>query len=238
VAQRFTIQARGHRFEVEASAAPYLRNPEEFAKSIENPSLRQAVAAHRAWISVGLAGAPPEEEKPGIYALLGKLLAAFASKDSLVIYCPELEKCNACAPFTADVLKSGKPLRIFEPTFAPVIPVRGDDPRLIDATKEARQRWPEFVAAFQKNTDPERPFVIEARFAEGPHTEFMWVSVRKIENKTIVGRLENNPEFLQRVKEGDEVSVPLDDLHDWMCEIDGQTVGIFTLRVLQQAERQ
>jgi uncharacterized protein YegJ (DUF2314 family) len=238
--QSFMVSAKGRMFLVNSFGMPYVENPVRFARKIHDLRLRRAVAEHRAWLSVDLFGeVPNERDKPEIYARLGKILAEFAGPDCLAIYCPELGRCNEFAPSIVAALESGRPLAIFEqPTHAPVVEVSSDDPRMLAAVAEARRRWPEFVAAFQKCADPAKPFVIKARFTDGAHTEFMWVSVRKIEPDRIYGRLENAPAELRNVREGDEVVVPLSDLNDWLCEVDGKATGGFTMKAITEITRQ
>src|SRR5207245_368362 len=110
------------------------------------------------------------------------------------IYCPELGRCNEYAPAVLDALRNGQPLSLFdEPTFAPVVEVSSDDPRMVAAVEEGRRRWPEFVAAFNARNSPEQMFAVKARFSDGKNEEFMWVAVRKLEGDSLTGELGNSP---------------------------------------------
>lgn len=235
-AQSFMGRAKGRTFLINSFGMPYVENPEKFAREIRDLRLRKAIAAHRAWLSVDLYGeAPTESGKSEIYAQLGKMLAGLAGPDCLAIYCPELGRCNEFTPSIVAELEFGNPPAIFEqPTHAPVVEVSAGDPRMTAAVAEARRRWPEFVEAFQKCTNPDKPFMIKARFTDGAHTEFMWVSVRNIEPEKIYGRLENTPAELSNVREGDEAVVPLNDLNDWLCEIDSKAEAGYTLKAIAE----
>ena len=235
--KNFMVGAHHRMFLINSVSRPYMDDPEQFAESIPDLRLRQAVGSHRAWNSVDLFGEPPTEaEKPEVYGLLSKLLAEFANEDCLAVYCPELQRCNEYVPAVLESLKSGRPLALFEePTFAPVVEVAPDDPRMVAAVAEMRRRWPEFVNAFQAGSSGDKPFLVKARFAEGDDGEFMWVSVQKIEGDSIIGRLENIPAALKAVKEGDTVTVRAEELNDWVCQISGETVGGFTLKVMEEA---
>jgi uncharacterized protein YegJ (DUF2314 family) len=215
---------------------PYMDEPEKFAESIPDVRLRTAVAGHRAWISVDLFGESPNAwERNDIYAAIGRILAPFADDDCLAIYCPELQRCNEFGRAVIEALNSGKPLELFDsPTYAPIVNVPSDDPRMVAAVEEARRRWPEFVSAFEDRKNLERPFLVKARFSDGENEEFMWVSVQKLGEK-ITGRLENSPAALTNVNEGETVSVSLTDLNDWVCEIDGQAAGGFTMKLMSEA---
>lgn len=236
----FIINTEARQFLINSFTRPYMAEPEKYAESITDMRLQRAVAAHQAWISADLFGKPnsPAERKR-IYDQLGKMLAPFADEDCLAVYCPELERCNEYAPEVVEKLKSGSPLEIFEePTNAPVVNISGADPRMIAAVAEARQRWPEFVAAFESRpATAESPFIIKARFSNGTSEEFMWVSVTGISGETISGQLENSPASLTHIKIGDTVTVPLADLNDWLCQRDKQALGGFTLKLMSDKMR-
>ena len=131
----------------------------------------------------------------------------------------------------------GDPLSIFdEPTFEPVIEVSDNDPRMAAAEKTARERWPEFVEAFQKKKESDsEKFIVKAEFTEGTRSEFMWVTVIKIEDHSIHGILTNDPHELVDVFRGAKVEIPLERLNDWIYPGgDGTPMGGFTLDILSE----
>lgn len=236
-ARNYLVSADDRMFLINSVSQPYMDEPEKFAESIPDLRLRRAVGSHVAWNSVDHFGEPPTEaERPEVYALLGKMLVEFAGDDCLALYCPELGRCNEYAPAMLDALRSGQPLSLFdEPTYAPIVQVDSDDPRMVAAVAEARRRWPEFVAAFQQRSPSNQAFAVKARFCEGENEEFMWIAVQKLEGDSIVGELGNAPASIQTVKEGDIVTVATADMNDWLCEIKGKAVGGFTMKVMQEA---
>jgi uncharacterized protein YegJ (DUF2314 family) len=40
------------------------------------------------------------------------------------------------------------------------------------------------------------------------------------------------------VKEGDSVSAKVADINDWFCEVNGEGVGGFTLKVMSETEKE
>jgi uncharacterized protein YegJ (DUF2314 family) len=235
-ANNYLVSAHGRMFLINSVRRPYMDEPEKFAESIPDLRLGRAVGTHRAWNSVDVFGDPPgEQERAEVYGMLGKLLAEFAGDDCLAIFCPALERCNEYTPAMVETLRSGGALSVFEgPTHAPVIQIDGDDPRMMAAVEEANRRWPEFVAAFQQRKSPDEIYAIKACFAEGDEAEFMWVSVQKLDGDSIVGRLENSPASIKSVREGDIVRVQRADLNDWLYGNNGQSVGGFTMKVMEQ----
>ena len=236
-AKNYLVRADDRMFLINSVSKPYMDDPEKFAETIADLRLRRAVGSHLAWNSVDHFGEPPEGAERGeVYGLIAKMLAEFAGDDCLAIYCPELSRCNEYAPPVLEQLRAGKALELFEePTFAPIVQISKDDPRMVAAVAEARQRWPEFAAAFNSRAAGDEAFIIKARFSDGEHEEFMWVQVQKLESDSITGELGNSPASLKHVKEGEIVTVPLADLNDWLCQINGEAVGGFTMKVMKQA---
>ena len=58
-----------------------------------------------------------------------------------------------------------------------------------------------FVGKFVKKT-----------FREEDRTEHMWIEVKEVKNNTLVGRLSNDPYFIDGLKCGDEVVVNLEEI--------------------------
>jgi len=228
-------------FGVIVSSDPYIENPRRYAsETIRDKRLRTAVENHRAWISVDCMGDPPSGRgKTEAYDVIGKILGSMAGPDCLALYCPELQRCNEFDPTLIDDLSGGEPLGVFsEPTFEPVIEIAEDDPRMVEAVEEALRRWPEFVEAFHARDDSaDERFIIKAEFSEGKRSEFMWVSVTRIDGNGVAGVLMNDPHELVGVHRGQTVEVQSDQLNDWLYPLpDGDVAGGFTLKVLADEE--
>jgi uncharacterized protein YegJ (DUF2314 family) len=108
------------------------------------------------------------------------------------------------------------------------------------AVAEARRRWPEFVGAFEsRSTD--QMFGVKAKFTQGENSEFMWLSVKAVENGVIFGVLDNNPVDLTKPKLGDRVRVNVADLNDWVITTTSgsqpEMIGGFTIKVVDAAQR-
>lgn len=234
----YMLKINDNMYIVHNFAMPYMEDPAGFAQSIADERLHSAITKHSAWISVDAMGDFKDAtSKAQAYRDIAKMIAQLAGADCLAIYCPELERCNEYDEIILETLRSGDPLGLFEePTFAPVISVYGEDPRMIRAVAEARRRWPEFVAAFRNNLDREAPFMVKAEFKEGDKAEFMWISVTQINDETIHGVLENVPIELTNVKQGQKVVVPISTLNDWLYAKNGESVGDFTINVIQEIQ--
>jgi uncharacterized protein YegJ (DUF2314 family) len=239
--RHFMVRVPDGLFAVLVSDRPYIENPKEFAKSsIRDKRLRHAVEKHVAWISVDLMDAAGDlESNREAYRTIGKILAAMAGPDCLAIYCPELQRCNEFDPGLIEALCGEHPLSLFEePTFEPVIEIADNHPKMAAAVREAVNRWPEFVAAYEvSNTLQRERFIVKAEFREGRKSEFMWVSVKDIRDGEVTGILMNDPHELLEVHRGAQVTFSLDRLNDWIYPgRDGSHIGGFTLDVLADDE--
>ena len=112
----------------------------------------------------------------------------------------------------------------------------GNDPRFKAAEAEARRRWPEFVAAFNRH-EPNVAYAVKAKFMDGNVTEWMWVQVESIAGDAVRGKLDNDPVDVHNVKVGDHVTKGLADIDDWIVGRNGSVAqGGFTTKVLQQID--
>ena len=217
---------------------PYFEDSGRLASRLPDLRLRRVIEDNRAWLAVDLlkparATIAPETH----YAILGKLIAALAGPDCQAIYRPETQQFNHWDDSLEEKLRGPDALELFShPTQLPVIEVPDDDPRMKAAVAEARQRWPEFVSAFQNRAG--EYFSVKAPIRSAGHTEFIWIHVDALDGDTVRGRLGNDPVDLGHLKEGDAVTVPLGEVNDWAFLQAGQPIGMFTVSVLQAVQQE
>lgn len=108
-----------------------------------------------------------------------------------------------------------------------------DDPKLAAAAAEANRRFGEFLAAFESRR-PGETFAVKVPFADDYGREFMWVNVASVDDRFVIGRLDNRPAYVRAVRAGQKVRVPRTGLNDWLIVRGGELVGGFTLKVIQQ----
>jgi uncharacterized protein YegJ (DUF2314 family) len=237
--EHFMVKLDHGVFGVLSSNRPYVeKDHQNIYRDIRDKRLRTAIETHRAWISVDLMGQPENNsEKDRAYRVIGKIIAAMAGPDCLAICCPELEACNEFDPGLIENLQSSDPLDIFaDPTFAPVIEVDKDNPAMLEAVAEARDRWSEFVEALPRDCDDER-YLAKVEFCDQEISEFMWVQVTAADDQTLHGLLVNEPHQIENVHCGQKVSVPVEQLNDWIYpDNNGKMVGGFTLAIIAGAE--
>jgi uncharacterized protein YegJ (DUF2314 family) len=101
------------------------------------------------------------------------------------------------------------------------------------AIETSRKTVDQFIAALQSPKPSQSGFTVKAKFEDGKETEYMWIDDPHLDGKKLVGRLNNEPEWVKSVKFGDVVSVPKDQISDWMYIDNGLLVGGYSVRLLR-----
>lgn len=119
----------------------------------------------------------------------------------------------------------------------------GDDPGMAQASKQAQESFKHFwreVYWERRRIIPGLDFaMIKLPFTDGDladpdaEVEHMWVNDVEFDGKTIAGALANAPNHLQSVKEGDSVSMPFENLGDWMMSSNGEVYGGYTVNLMR-----
>lgn len=171
---------------------------------------------------------------PEIYRTLGKIAAELLDDGCLMVYSTYTGHYCARDDRLAENLRGSDPMAaLSEMADPPIVEVADDDPRMKKAIAEARRRWPEFVAAFQTRQAGQR-FSVKAPLRDGGKTEFIWIEVTGIGKDTIQGKLDNEPAEVKSMKIGDAVRVEVKTLNDWLYLSNGEMIGGFTVKVMQQ----
>jgi uncharacterized protein YegJ (DUF2314 family) len=214
-------------------ATPYFDDPNKAAGDVNELRIRHALETHTAWLSVDLLAFSDEtRERSEAYPAIAKLFVELLDDDCIAVFAPETGSILPYEAELAEKLRGPNPLAAFhEVTYAPVVQVSDDDPRMKAAVEEARRRWPEFVSAFASRAGEH--FAIKAPVTVDENTEFIWIEVDHIENNVVRGKLANDPVALGNLRCGDVVSVDLADLNDWNYISNEELKGGFTVKVLQ-----
>jgi uncharacterized protein YegJ (DUF2314 family) len=220
---------------------PYVDDPEAAGRGMTDLRLQHVFSQHTAWLScdaMGVGRDTPDAEVAEWYRLLGPLLAELIDDNCLAIYVPDRDHLHEYNPEIENCLRADDPLEALAgERNAPVIEIGDDDPRMQAAVAEAKQRWPEFLAAFEARRG--QNFSVKAPITRQDKTEFIWVEVGSVENAVIYGTLANDPIDLGGLKLGSRVRVPLGEINDWGYLDDREElIGAFTMKVLQQAAQE
>jgi uncharacterized protein YegJ (DUF2314 family) len=234
----FLIKNDRATFMVHNHNTPYFDDTEKAAEEINELRVGNAIREHNAWVAVDLMDGGGRFPSPAeAYPEIARLVAELSGPDCTAIFCPETSAINVYDDTLEEKLRGPDPLSaVREPSYAPIVSISDDDPRMKAAVEEARQRWPDFVEAFQRRQDGQH-FAVKAPVTKGGQTEFIWLSVTRIEGNNIHGNLDNDP-MNPDLKSGDPVTVPFKDLNDWAYSEGEKVVGPFTLKVLEEAARE
>lgn len=121
-----------------------------------------------------------------------------------------------------------------------VVNVDTDDPRMVAARQEAIRRWPEFVAAFHSRKR-ELQYAVKAPFKDAAgEVEYMWIAARRVTRDEVVGLLANDPILDVGLKSGDQASIKVGDVYDWIVTDENGKIhlGGFQSAVLRQIQEE
>lgn len=113
--------------------------------------------------------------------------------------------------------------------------VEADDPRMNAAIEKARATVGTFIAALKSPKANQESFTVKMAFNDGKHTEHMWLSPVTFDGKRFHGSVNNDPELVKNVKFGQQASVEMSQISDWMFVENGKLVGGYTIRVLRDS---
>lgn len=118
---------------------------------------------------------------------------------------------------------------------------RSDDPEMQQAHERARQTfkffWRELSWENRRIVPALTAAIIKAPFSESPsdddRVEHMFVNEIDFDGKDVFGELASDPNWVTRVKAGDQVQLPAAQISDWMYAIGDRAYGGFTIHLLR-----
>lgn len=113
--------------------------------------------------------------------------------------------------------------------------VPDDDERMNDAMIKARATVNTFLSAMKSPSQNMSMFSIKVHFKDGTKDEHMWISGVVFDGTHFHGVIANDPQLVKNFKAGQKVSVPINEISDWMFLQDNKLVGGETLRVVRNA---
>lgn len=128
---------------------------------------------------------------------------------------------------------------------SPVFLFQGDDPEMLRAHQWARTTfgyfWRELSWEYRRIVPALDLACVKAPFSDDPNdrdsadgAEHMWINDVAFDGQDVHGVLINEPNWLKSVAVGDQVSVPLAEISDWMYAMQGQVFGGFTINLMRQ----
>ncbi|WP_372897942.1 DUF2314 domain-containing protein [Stieleria sp.] len=118
----------------------------------------------------------------------------------------------------------------------------GNDPQMLRASKAARESFRRFFNCVSQDFNRIVPACelscVKVPFCDDfsdpdSDLEHMWIEQVDFDGIHVTGVLLNAPNKLRSVTEGDDVEIPLPQLDDWLCVINGVVYGGFTVQVIR-----
>ncbi len=210
---------------------PYDADPAATAAGMKRADFAGAYAQHKAWLAVDFAQGDVSDP----YAVIGRVAAELMPSSTVMLYLPHESRASFPTPALLEALRTGTWLDKFDQAGSVNLALAdASDPELAAAAQEARRRWPEFAAAFQARRGEAHS--VKAPFVEGEHVEHMWIAVEEISDTHVTGTLGNDPQYILSLKEGQRVSVPVEQVEDWLYTQRGEMVGGLSVKVLMERE--
>jgi uncharacterized protein YegJ (DUF2314 family) len=118
------------------------------------------------------------------------------------------------------------------PSRDPVTSVAEDDSEMNAAIAKARASLPSFWQKFDHPGPGETDFALKVAIKDSNGTEHFWLVDLERKDGNITGTINNDPEIVKTVKDGDRIPIPEADISDWMYMRNGKMVGNHTVRAL------
>jgi uncharacterized protein YegJ (DUF2314 family) len=118
------------------------------------------------------------------------------------------------------------------PNRDPVSSVAEDDSEMNAAIAKARASLPSFWQKFEHPGKGETDFALKVAIKDSNGTEHFWLVNLERKDGKIMGTINNDPQTVRSVNDGDRIPIPEADISDWMYVRDGKMVGNYTVRPL------
>lgn len=233
----FVVKTQHQIYAVNYYDRNYFGNLEEVLDQVTELRLSKIIRSHQAWISIDLVSDSETLDPAYHRAMIGRLMNQITNPDCVALLLPDQMKLLPWDESIEEALQLGDSLETLCPTQPAVVPIDDNDPKLVAAVTMARNRFSQFVTAFEshqrdEDRDESRQFAVKAPVTVAGRTEFMWIATTAIENGVLYGTLDNQPVSLPGLRRGDRVRVAVFKLNDWLYTQDDRSFGGFTTKVI------
>ncbi|MCX6953087.1 MAG: DUF2314 domain-containing protein [Verrucomicrobia bacterium] len=116
--------------------------------------------------------------------------------------------------------------------------VASGDPEMAAARTRAREKFFAQEARFRTGLAFNEHLLVKGAFRQDDHTEYMWVEVSKWGPKHVEGLLTSDPYYIKTLHSGSKVTVPFDEIFDYILyKPDGTEEGNESGKILQAREK-
>lgn len=113
-----------------------------------------------------------------------------------------------------------------------MIRVPNNDPDMAAAIAKARASLPAFWKSLEQPGPGEEGFALKVAVKDGADVEHFWLIEVSREGGKLTGTINNDPEIVGNVSNGERYEFTEADISDWLFQRNGKMVGNETLRPL------
>jgi len=107
-----------------------------------------------------------------------------------------------------------------------------NDPDMAAAFRKARSTLDGFLAKVRNPRPSITAYAVKIPIREGEQTEYFWISRFTQRDGRLIGRIDNTPRLVHKVKEGEEINFKPSDVVDWLYVENNKMAGNFTACVI------
>jgi uncharacterized protein YegJ (DUF2314 family) len=224
------ITAAGWKYVIFSLPVPYMPFS---GVDFRDMRMNQMAREHTGYFVVECMEAPKDQDRKTSRKLLAMLAALIIDDQSMAIYDWTTARYAVLDPSIGELLTKGDIDGAVNEYSALVVGVQNE--KVEAAIAEARERWPEFCAAFNRAEDKGN-FLVKASFEWNGEVEHMWIEPKAAYPDRVEGILNSSPIHMPKPRKGDLVTRPVDEISDWSyIEPPNEPVGMFTEAIVRES---
>jgi uncharacterized protein YegJ (DUF2314 family) len=112
------------------------------------------------------------------------------------------------------------------------ISVAAEDAEMNAAFGKARHNFPAFLRALDAGQGDPQSFAVKLRIVDGDSVEYFWAFEVKRSGEKFTGTLNNEPEQVHNVQNGQSMTFAASEVYDWMYRAGDKFIGNYTTCIL------
>ena len=113
--------------------------------------------------------------------------------------------------------------------------VSSEDVLMNSAIDQARRSVNQFISNLQNPKEEQTYFSIKAKFSSEDEIEHIWLSDVQYIDGIFIGKIGNEPEYVNNISFGEETSVYPNEISDWMIIENNILLGGYTIKAIRNS---
>lgn len=115
-----------------------------------------------------------------------------------------------------------------------VVTIADDDERMNDAMEKARLTLEYFRESLLLPRPEQTYFSVKVKIEDKGKQEYIWLTSPSFDEEgNLFGIVGNKPQFVNSIKDGQEIGIDAGSIADWMILEDGRLIGGYTIRAIR-----